>query len=153
MANTSGSRPVWQILACATGLFLLNAYICGRLFRLEFHQHWNSVEGLFISITRFVMQNWFDLTWVPLWLGGMPFHHVYPPGIHVSAAALATLMHWSPARAWHFVIALLYCLGPSFLFWTAWKLSGRFYAALSGGVLWTLLSPSCLLAPSILRDT
>jgi hypothetical protein len=143
----------WRVPAAAFALFVWNAYICLRLFSAEFNQHMDSVEGLFIGLTRFTMRNWGDLTWLPLWFMGMPFHHVYPPGIPVTAAGLATVMHWSPAHAWHFLLAFLYSLGPALLFWSAWTLSGRFGAALSAGILWTVLSPSCLLVPAIWHDT
>ncbi len=151
--NDARRHRASHTLLCALALFALNAYIALRLFQVEYHQHLGSVEGLFISITRFAMRNWGDLTWLPLWMLGMPFHHVYPPGIHVTAAALATLMQWSPAHAWHFLVAFLYCLGPPLLFWTAWRMSGRFGAAFSAGLLWSVFSPSCVLVPSIWHDT
>jgi hypothetical protein len=134
-------------------LFLLNGYIALSLFKVEFYRHMSSVEGLFIAITRYVMEHPHDLTWLPLWYLGMPFHHVYPPGIHVSAAWLGLLTGWSPAHAWHFTVALLYCFGPPLLFWMAWKLSGRLFTSFAAGLLWTVLSPSCLLVPSIWHDT
>jgi hypothetical protein len=147
------AAPRWRTAAAGAFLFLLNAYIALRLFRIGFHQHMNSVEGLFIAITRFAIKHPHDLTWLPLWYLGMPFHQVYPPGIHVSAAWLAMLTGWDPARAWHFTVALVYSLGPALLFWTAWRMSERFFTSFAAGLLWSVFSPSCLLVPSIWHDT
>jgi hypothetical protein len=146
-------RPRWQTLACAATLFFLNVYIAGRLFQVDFYNHLFSVEGVFVGLTRFISQNWGDLTWLPIYYAGMPFHHVYPPGMPVSAAAIATLMHFGPARGYHFALGLFYSLGPPFLFWTAWRLSGRFAASYCAGLLWSVFSPSCVLFRSIWHDT
>lgn len=144
---------MWQTLACAVALFLLNVYITLRLFQVGVYQHMLSVEGVFVGLTRFISKNWGDLTWLPLFHCGMPFHNVYAPGVPVTAAMVATIAHWDANRAYHFAIALLYCLGPPLLFWTAWRLSGRFAASFCAGLLWSILSPSCLIEPSVWNDT
>jgi hypothetical protein len=146
-------RPGWQTLACAATLFVLNVYIAGRLFQVDFYNHLSSVEGVFVGLTRFISQNWGDLTWLPIYYAGMPFHHVYAPGMPVSAAAIATVMHFGPGRGYHFALGLFYSLGPPFLFWTAWRLSGRFAASYCAGLLWSVFSPSCVLFRSVWHDT
>ena len=148
-----GEATVWRTGLAGTILFALNVYIALPLFQVEFYRHMGSAEGLFIAITRYAMQHPHDLGWLPLWYLGMPFHQVYPPGIHVSAAWLGALTGWNPGHAWHFTVALIYCLGPTLLFWTALKLCGRFPAAFAAGLLWTVFSPSCVLVPDIWRDT
>jgi hypothetical protein len=154
-AEASGRAKyfAWRAAAAFLVLFLLNGYIALRFFSVQFYSHLASAEGLFVAITRYAMEHPHDLAWLPLWFLGMPFHQVYPPGIHIAAAWLGTLTGWSPVHAWHFTVALLYCLGPSLLFWMAWRLSGRFFTACAAGLLWSVFSPSCVLVPAIWRDT
>ena len=144
---------VLRTLASAVALFFLNVYITLRLFQVGVYHHMLSAEGLFVGLTRFIAANWGDLTWLPLFHCGMPFHNVYAPGVPVTAAIVATIMHWDANRAYHFAVALLYCFGPPLLFWAAWRLSGRFRASFCAGLLWSILSPSCLIEPSVWRDT
>ena len=57
----------------AATLFALNAETCWRLFGVEYTTHFNSVEGFFIAIARYVSAHWGSLSWWPLWHCGMPF--------------------------------------------------------------------------------
>ena len=99
-------------LACAAALFALNAYICRELFSVEFTQHMESIEGSYMSISRYATRHWGELTWWPLWFTGMPFTHVYQPGFHLTVAAIAMLFRQSPQHIYHLMCALAYCFGP-----------------------------------------
>jgi len=142
---------LWTAL-CALALFLLNAYICRDLFHLEYSSHMESIESSYISISRWAMDNWHDLTWFPLWYGGMPFHRVYQPGFHLSVAALAQLMGWSAPRAFHFLAAISYCAAPVTLFWLCRRVTGSRAAGFVAGVLFSLISPACFLIPAVRHD-
>jgi hypothetical protein len=155
MPTSSSNGPrlsrLWTIL-CALCLFLLNAYFCRELFGLEFSSRMESIESAYISISRWAMDNWRDLTWFPLWYGGMPFHRVYQPGLHLSVAAFAQLMGWSAPHAFHFLTAIAYCAAPVTLFWLAYRATGNRAFGFAAGAIHSLISPACLLAPIIRQD-
>jgi hypothetical protein len=149
------TRPIPPRLAtavCSLALFGMNAYVCLGLFSAEFTQRMESIEGSYMSISRWAIDHWNDLTWFPLWFTGMPFHRVYQPGLHLSVAALAKGVQWSPQHAYHFLTALAYCLGPVTLFWLCYRGTGRRGYAFLTGVLYSLVSPTCFLVSGIRHD-
>ena len=133
-------------------LFALNAYVCRELFRIEYTRHMGSIEAAFISLARYISQNWSDLTWLPLWYGGIPFQNSYPPLLHSMNAALTSLTALSPARSYHVVTATLYCLAPVTLYILARRFCSSRTAAFFAGLLFTALSPSAFLIPQIRQD-
>src|SRR5690348_1689874 len=130
----------------------INIYICNDLFRAEFTQRMESIEGPFISISSYAMKHWGDLTWFPLWFTGMPFHQVYQPGLHLTVAAVGTLFHQSPQHAYHIVTALTYCLGPVTLFLLCRHATGWRGWAFVVGLFYSLVSVSCFFVPAIRND-
>ncbi len=139
--------------ASITTLLGVNWFVCRELFTVEFLRHMGSIEGAFISISRYTMENWPDLSWWPLWFAGMPYTNTYQPGLHLTVAAVAEVLELSPALAYHAVTAGFYCLGPVTLFWMAYRLSGRRAYSFSAALLYSLLSPSAFLIPAIKDDT
>ena len=105
-------------------LLALNFYIAKDLFSLEYSQFMGSIEAAYISISRYMIENWRDLTWFPLWYGGIPFQNTYPPLLHAVVALAAVLFRISPAHAHHIVTAIFYCLGPVALYALALRLTG-----------------------------
>jgi hypothetical protein len=159
MAHASSDSPrrrgpgiLASVWFCAVSLFLLNAYICRGLFGLEFSSRMESIESSYISISRWAMDNWRDLTWFPLWYGGMPFHRVYQPGLHLSVAGFAQLMDWTAPHAFHFLTAMAYCAAPVTLFWLAYSTTGNRAFGFVAGVLYSLISPACFLEPLVRQD-
>ena len=141
-----------QTVACALLLFLLNLYICHELFVTEYTNHLGSIEAAYISIARYILDNWRDLTWFPLWYTGVPYQNTYSPLLHLVVAAVAGLLSISPALSHHAVTAAFYCLGPVTLFWMAWRLSGVRAASFAAGLLFSILSPAGLLIPGVRKD-
>src|SRR5258708_10743640 len=82
----------------------------------------------------------------------MPFLRVYQPGFHVTVASVATISGLSPERAYHFVCALIYSLGPVSLFLLCDRLTNRRGFAFICGVLYSLVSPSVLFSSAIRHD-
>ena len=141
-----------QTLACVVSLFALNAILCHELFTVEYTQHMGSIEGAYISISRYALENPGDLTWFPLWYGGIPYQNSYPPLLHLLVAAFAGVTGLSAALAYHAITALMYCLGPVTLFWMSYQLSGARAASFVASLLYSLFSPSVILMPSVLED-
>jgi len=135
-----------------TGLFALNSYICWRLYFAGFTERMESIESSYMSIARWAMDNWGDLTWFPLWFTGSPFEKVYQPGLHLSVAALATIAGWPVQHAYHFLTALAYCLTPVSLFWLIWRATEWPAWAGMSALVFSLLSPTAFLAGGIRHD-
>lgn len=133
-------------------LFAVNAAICRELFWTEYTRHMGSIEAAYIGLSRYILENWRDLSWFPLWYGGIPFQNTYPPLLHVIVAAFAAASSVSPALAHHAVTAAFYCAGPVTLYWLARRLEANVPTALVAALLYSLLSPSALLVPAVAGD-
>ena len=146
-------RDYAKTLGCAALLFAFNAYLTPLLFRTAYTIQMGSIEAAFISLARYASQHWNDMGWFPLWYGGVPYPDSYPPLLHWVCGLVVTLAGVSPGLAYHFVTAMIYCLGPVTLFWMAWRLSGNRECALVAGIGYSLISPTCLLAASARVDS
>src|SRR5581483_6248624 len=111
-----------------------------------------SIEGSFIAISRYTIDHFGDLSWWPMWFGGMPYHNVYGPVLHNLVALVAVVLKISPALAFHKTLALLYCLGPVTLFWMAARMSGSLVCGFWSAALYSVLSPAAILIPAIRSD-
>jgi hypothetical protein len=145
-------RDYAKTLGCAALLFLFNAYITPLLFRTAYANEMGSIDAAFIGLARYASQHWNDMGWFPLWYGGVPYADSYPPLLHWVCGLVVTLAGVSPGLAYHFVTAMIYCLGPVTLFWMAWRLSGKRECALVAGMGYSLISPTLLLAASARVD-
>ena len=142
-----------RLLLSALLVFVLNALVAHRLFSMEFTSHMESTEGAFIAISRFATQHWGHLNWLPMWFTGMPFDSVYQPAYHLTVAAVSTLFGLTPQHSYHLLAALVYCLGPVTLFLGAWYFTQRIGLALTTALVYSIVSPSCLLVAQIRADT
>jgi len=137
---------------CAAGLFALNAIIVWPLFSVEYLRHLFSIEGTFIAISRAMLQRATSGTWWPWWGAGLPFEYTYLPGLPAAAALVSHLTGWSPALAYHWVTATLYCLGPVMVFLAVWRMCSRWFPGLIAGIAYSLSSPAALLIPIVRQD-
>ncbi|MBL8230420.1 MAG: hypothetical protein JNL98_18160 [Bryobacterales bacterium] len=133
-------------------LFGLNYYVCQELFQREYIDQLHSIEAAYIGLARYIQENWRDLSWFPLWYGGIPFENTYPPLLHLTSAGLGALTGIGPGQAYHAVSAFWFCLGPVTLYWFAWRISGSVVAAFAAGLIYSVFSPSAWLIPSIVAD-
>ena len=144
-------RPVVRWLSPLL-LLAVNGYVTGKLAGIEYLDAMHSIEGAYFGISRFILQNWRDLTWFPLWSAGVPFQNAYPPLLHMVVAATAGLAGISPARSFHIVATVFYCLGPVALCWLATRWSGSPGCGLFAGLLYSLFSPSAWLIGNVRAD-
>jgi len=133
-------------------LFALNAYICWRLFRLEYSQFMGSIEAAYIAISRHILMSGGDLSWWPAWYMGIPFQNAYPPLLHFLVAGAAWIGNVSTARAHHFVSGLFYCFGPVWAYWAAAKITGKKLESFLAALVYSIVSPSALLIPEVAHD-
>jgi len=147
------SRPFlahWRPIVLSIVLLAVNIYICRELFGIEFLDNLSSNDGAFITLARFFRQHGTGNAWFPWFNAGMPIEDVYQPLLPALAALAAKLSGWPIARAFHFVVALFYCLGPVTLFWFVREWSKSLYIAFIAALAYCLVSPAALLIP-ILR--
>ena len=137
-----------QVALYAGAIFGLNVFLCWPLFRAEYLDDFQSNEGSFIAIGRFLMEHWPHVAWFPWFNGGTPIESAYSPLVPALVAVIASLARCSPAHAFHALTAVIYSLGPVFLFLFARKVSGLVTPALAAALAWSLFSPA-LLVPEI----
>lgn len=138
-------------LSACLAIFSVNAIICWPLFWVEYLDDFQSNEGFFIAVGKFLLDYWPHCRWFPWFNVGMPFENIYLPLVPAVVAGASIVTRCSPAHIFHFLAALAYCLGPVFLFLFAWRVSGRFAPSLLAAVLWSLFSLSALI-PQIWHD-
>lgn len=134
-------------------LFVLNMLVCGRLLRTEYLDQLHSIEGAFIALARYIQQHWPGYGWFPMWFEGMPFTHVYQPGLQHVVAAVASVFGISAASAYHIVTAITYSLGAITCYYLASRLSGSRTTGFCAGLIFSLCSPSLPLIRVIWKDT
>jgi hypothetical protein len=144
----SRRRNLQRGLAVSAFLFGLNAWICHRLFAIEFtHLHNNA--GAFMSLARFYREHWRNLGWMPWFDAGKPIEYAYQPLLPALTAVLNALSPWSIARCYEIMIATIYSLGSITLFWFAWEWSGSLGLGFLAGLTDSLLSFSPMFIPDI----
>jgi hypothetical protein len=141
----------WLALSSLT-LFLLNLWLVRRLLVIDYLDQMGSIESTYIAIARWVVRNWGDLSWFPLWYGGIPFHNTYPPLVPFTTAAVSALFSITPAHAYHAVTAVFYSLGPVTLCLLAWRLCRSAGWSFAVGLLYSLTSASTFLIPAVRQD-
>jgi len=131
------------------GLFALNAWICHELFTAEFLNNLSSNDGLFISLARFYRDHGTGGGWIPWFNAGMPIENAYQPLLPDLGGITSWLSGWPIARAFHFVLAVAYCCGPSGLALFVWGISRSLFVAFTAGMAFSLTSPAAWLIPEL----
>ncbi|HJZ98021.1 MAG TPA: hypothetical protein VKE70_16035 [Candidatus Solibacter sp.] len=139
-------------LSAVVLLFVLNAWIAWRLFWVEYTPHFNSVEGSFIGLARYMSRHFGHFSWWPLWHCGMPYQDTYVPLVHLSVALTSMASGLSAARSYHFVTAVAYCLAPVTLYWMARMLGAERVPALFSAIVLSVFSPCAVMFPEYARD-
>jgi hypothetical protein len=139
-------------ILCGVVLLGLNAWICQRLFGMEYLRHMSSIEGAYVGIARYLSTHWRDMGWFPQWYEGIPFQNTYPPLLHWIVTLAVNLRGITPVHAHHWVTAIAYSLGPVALYLLALQLSGSRWAAFAAGLLYSATSWSAWLIPAIATD-
>jgi hypothetical protein len=143
----------WRTAAAALALFAVNAWITLRLFRIDYLHEMGSIEAAYIALARYIRGHFPDLNWFPLWYGGIPYPDTYPPLLHFVVAGVAAVGHLPTGLAYHAVTATIYALVPVALFWAARRLGAGQAAAFAASLLYSLISPSCLLVREVRADS
>ncbi len=140
------------VLFLPLALLLFNLWLVRGLLGIDYLDQMGSIESTYIAIARWIGRNWGDLTWFPLWYGGIPFQNTYPPLAPFLTAVVAAVFSITPAHAYHVVTAVSYSLGPVTLYLLALRLCGSKAWSLAAGLIYTLTSTSTFLIPVVRHD-
>lgn len=135
--------------AAPASILLLNAFITLRLFHATYIAQMPSIEGAFIGLARYIRDHFPDLSWMPLWYGGIPFPDSYPPLLHATVALVSGVTHISAALAYHAVTALFYSLGPVALYWTLRRMGALPWAAWTASAGYSVFSLTIWAVPEV----
>src|SRR5260370_1919952 len=86
----------WRHFCAVALLLLINITVSRKLWLVSFTNQLGSVEGSYISISRYALHHCGDLNWFPVWFCGIPFLQVYQPGLHLTLPALAGFLTTPP---------------------------------------------------------
>lgn len=143
--------PAFGTAAGAAAIAGLNFYFCHELFRTAYLDDFQSNEGALATLGHFFAQHPFA-RWFPLWNIGIPVENTYPPLGPWLIAALSAATGVPAALALHILAGLFFCMVPVLWFLAARKWGAGTGCALAGGLLYSLLSPTCLLLPALRTD-
>jgi hypothetical protein len=141
------AKNAWVVSVYGVTLAWMNIYICRELFRVEYTGHMNSMQGFWIALARIAGQHWVWPTWWPYWDSGMAFEYTYAPLLPGVTAAYAGLTGVSHASAFNVISGFVYCLTPLTLFVMAWVLTKSPGYSFAAGCIYSLTSPTAILAP------
>ena len=139
--------------ACALALFALNALVTLRLFHTDYTRQMGSIEAAYIGLARYIANHLGQLTWFPLWYGGIPYRR------YLSAAPPHGLRTGSRRRR-HFArtgaplrdgYGLCARSGDALLDGVASQRQSR-RCAFAAAVSYSLISPACLLVKEVRFD-
>jgi hypothetical protein len=130
----------------AAVILATNLYICWPQFRSS-AAYVNSMHGFWIALADRADGSWLHPTWWPYWAGGMPFEFTYAPLVPALLKFWSTARGLAPIVAFHQISAMVYCLVPLTLFWSAWWISRMPGYSFAAAMIYTLTAPTQWLAP------
>lgn len=133
-------------------VLLLNCFIAGRLFFIEYLQFFAIVEPMFFAIARTIRERWPESGWWSLSNFGYPFSYAYQPLLHHLVALWVVVTGWTDARAYHALVCIFYVMGPVALYALMLRLTKIAWVSFAGALIYSLLSPAALLMSSVRGD-
>ncbi len=147
-------KPILRKLIYPLALLLLNLALVRGLFQSEYIPNLGSTEGTFVELTRYLSAHPTGIfAWWPYWECGLPFQNTYLPLFAIAAGWWAHLTGAAAGLAVHQVGAAFYALGPVFVYWMAWRITGRAHASFLAAAAYSLLAPCVWFVPEIRHDT
>src|ERR1035438_2250103 len=134
-------------------IFLFTCWLIAPLFKIEYIDHWGSIESTFIADARMLRDHLLHPAWQPLWYCGTRFDYIYPPALRYGTALVSLLAGISTAHAYHVYIGVLYALGIAGVYWLAYTGSRSRAQAWLAAIFTALLSPTLLFIPIFRLDS
>jgi hypothetical protein len=134
-------------------ILLLNLWLNAPLFMPGELPFRGSVEGGYVSMSRFLAQHPNPWGWNPLQYCGLPVQFMYVPLLpYLSALGIRLVPHVSPDQIFRATVSLAACLGPVTLFFFALHFTRKRRWALVAALVYSFLSPSYGLFPAVEKD-
>lgn len=153
MKKTRDRRSTFVVCLLAFVILLLNLWLNAPLFMTGELPFRGSVEGGYVSMSRFLSQHPNPWGWNPLPYGGLPVQFMYVPAMpYLAALGIRLLPHVAPDNIFRDIVSLNTCLGPVTLFFFALHFTGRKRWAFAAALAYSFLSPSYGLFPAIEKD-
>jgi hypothetical protein len=145
--------PLFVSPLLALLILLLNLWLNAPLFMSGELPFRGSVEGGYVSMSRFLSQHPNPWGWNPLPYCGLPVQFMYVPLLpYLSALGIRLLPHVSPDLVFRTIVSLAACLGPVTLFFFALHFTRSRRWALAAALVYSFLSPSYGLFPAVEKD-
>jgi hypothetical protein len=146
-------RSPFVVCLLALLVLLLNLWLNAPLFMSGELPFRGSVEGGYVSMSRFLSQHPNPWGWNPLPYCGLPVQFMYVPLLpYLSALGIRLLPHASPDLIFRTIVSLAACLGPVTLFFFALHFTRSRRWALAAALVYSFLSPSYGLFPAVEND-
>jgi hypothetical protein len=134
-------------------ILLLNLWLNAPLFMAGELPFRGSVEGGYVSMSRFLSQHPNPWGWNPLPYCGLPVQFMYVPAMpYLTALGIHLLPHVTPDRIFRTIVSFNTCLGPVTLYFFGLYFTGRRRWALAAALAYSFVSPSYGLFPAIEKD-
>jgi hypothetical protein len=130
-------------------LALFTAWMILPLFSLRYMNRWISQESTYIGDARFLAEHWPHPRWQPSWYAGTRFDYLFPPLLRYATALPVHARGMHPARAYHLVTAIFYCLGIAAVYLLLRICRGSRAAGWMAALGTLLFSPVLLFLPRI----
>ena len=134
-------------------VLILACLVVRPLFRLEYLNHWWSIESTFIADGRMLAEHLPHRHWQPNWYCGTRADYVYPPALRYGTAYLSEWLDISAAHAYHIYIGALYAVGLLAVYRLIRTGTRSRAWAWIGMAATALLSPSFAIMPEIRHDS
>jgi hypothetical protein len=134
-------------------IFLFTCLLIAPLFKMEYSDHWGSIESTFIADARMLREHLPHPAWQPLWYCGTRFDYIYPPALRYGTALISLLARISTARAYHLYTAFFYALGISGVYLLVYAGSRSRAQAWLASIGTALLSPALMLMENFRIDS
>ena len=134
-------------------VFLFTCWLIAPLFKMEYIDHWGSIESTFIADARMLREQLPHPAWQPLWYCGTRFDYIYPPALRYGTALISLLARISTARAYHLYTAFFYALGIAGVYLLVYTASRSRAQAWIASLATALLSPSLMFMDNFRIDS
>src|SRR5689334_479344 len=135
------------VVGYAVALIWLNAYLCREVFVFDQFGQMNSMHGFWMALSRSAGSSWLHPSWWRYAYGGMPYEYTYAPLVPTLIAGISKISGGSASHAFGVVAGFVFCFGPVALFLMAREATGREGWRFVAAAVYSLLTPSLLLAP------
>ncbi|MDP3998705.1 MAG: hypothetical protein Q8P89_03765, partial [bacterium] len=121
------------------GILAFNFFLFSPWFGGKGPANLGSIEVSYVSMSKFLVENFPHLSWAPFWYLGFPFHVFYTPILPVLTALLNVLGNISLWHAYRILTGLGLILAPVSLYLMVFSLTRNRMAGAVSGFLYSII--------------